>query len=80
VGGTITHHLGRQMRQQKTKKINQIVVLGGSRTTILHNNQPKICRHDGGGIIRDALPDRRGSEGSAIALISGQSRWEEAEK
>ena len=24
---------------------------------ILHSNQPKICRHDGGGIIRDALPD-----------------------
>ena len=36
----------------KTKKINQIVVLGGSRTMILHNNQPKMCRHDGGGIIR----------------------------
>ena len=50
-------HLGRRMRQQKTKKINQIVVLGGSRTMILHNNQPKMCRHDGGGIIRDALPD-----------------------
>ena len=42
-------HLGRRMRQQKTKKINQIVVLGGSRTMILHNNQPKMCRHDGGG-------------------------------
>ena len=50
-------HLGRRMRQQKTKKINQIVGLGGSWTMILHNNQPKMCRHDGGGIIRDALPD-----------------------
>jgi hypothetical protein len=50
-------HLGRRMRQQKTKKINQIVGLGGSRTMILLNNQPKMCRHDGEGIIRDALPD-----------------------
>jgi len=57
VGGAISRHLGRRMRQQKTKKINQIVVLGGSRSTILHSNQPKICRHNGGGIIWDALPD-----------------------
>ena len=31
--------------------------LGGSRTTIFHNNQPKICRNDGGEIIKDARPD-----------------------
>ena len=41
----------------KNKKINQIVVLGGRRTTILHDNQPKTCMHDGVGIIRDAQPD-----------------------
>ncbi len=41
----------------KIKKINQIVVLGGRRTTILHNNQPKTCKHDGGGIIQDARLD-----------------------
>ena len=41
----------------KIKKIYQIVVLGGRRTTILHSNQPKIYGHYGGGIIRDALPD-----------------------
>ncbi len=57
MGGAISRHLGRRMRQQKNKKINQIVVLDGSRTTILHNNQPKIYRHDGGGIIQDARPE-----------------------
>ena len=39
----------------KNKEIYQIVILGGRRTTVLHNNQPKICRNDGGGIIKDAL-------------------------
>jgi len=45
------------MMRQKNKKINQIVVIGGRRTTILHNNQPKLCMHDRGGIIRDTQPD-----------------------
>ena len=56
-GVTISLCLGRQMMRQKIKKINQIVVLGGRRTTILHNNQPKTCKHDGGGIIQDARLD-----------------------
>jgi hypothetical protein len=49
--------LGRRMRQQKTKKINQIVVLGGSRTMILHNNQPKNVQARWRGDHTDALPD-----------------------
>ncbi len=56
-GGDDFMSFGRQMRQQQTKKINQIVVLGGSRTTILYNNQPKIYRNKGGWIIKDARPD-----------------------
>ncbi len=43
--------------RQKIKKINQIVVLGGRRMTILHNNQPKTCMPNGGGIIKDAQPE-----------------------
>ena len=56
-GGDDFTSFGAANEATKTQKINQIVVLGGSWTTILHNNQPKICRHDGGGIIRDALPE-----------------------
>ena len=56
-GVTILRRLGWRMMQQKIKKINQIVVIGGRRTTILHNNQPKTCMPDGGGIIKDAQPD-----------------------
>ena len=53
-GVTISRHLERRMMRQKSKKINQIMVIGGRRTTILLNNQPKTCMHDGGGIIRGA--------------------------
>ncbi len=56
-GGDDFTSFGATNEATKTKKINQIAVLGGSRTTILHNNQPKICRHDGGGIIQDARLD-----------------------
>ena len=56
-GVTISRRLGWRMMRQKIKKINQIVVFGGRRTTILHNNQPKTCMPDGGGIIKDAQPD-----------------------
>jgi hypothetical protein len=60
-GGTyglmISRCLGRQMMRQKIKKINQILVLGGRRMTILHNNQPKTCSHDGGAIIQNARSD-----------------------
>ena len=56
-GVTISRRLGWRMMRQKIKKINQIVVFGGRRTTILHNNQPKPCMPDGGGIIKDAQPD-----------------------
>jgi hypothetical protein len=56
-GVTISRRLGWRMMRQKIKKINQIVVFGGRRTAILHNNQPKTCIPDGGGIIKDAQPD-----------------------
>ena len=56
-GAIISRRLGRRMMRQKYKKINQIVVLGGRRMTILHNNQPKTCMHDGVGVIRDVQPD-----------------------
>jgi hypothetical protein len=58
-GVTISRCLGRQMMRQKIKKIHQIVVLGGRRTTIYTtiNQKQKTCRHVGGGIIQDAQPD-----------------------
>ena len=65
--------------RQKSKKINQIMVIGSRWMTILLNNQPKTCMHDGGGIIRDAQADGD-REGSAIASISGRSCWEEVKK
>ncbi len=51
------------------------MVLDGSRTMILHNNQPKMCRHDGGGIIRDALPD-----GEVRGARSDQFRGDRVER
>ena len=56
-GGKFHVIWGGEWGNKKTKKINQIVVLGGRRTTILHNNQPKTCRYDGGGIKQDARLD-----------------------
>jgi len=56
-GGDDFTSFGAANEATKTQKINQIVVLGGSWTTILHNNQPKIYRHHGGGTIQDVRPD-----------------------
>ena len=67
------------MMRQKSKKINQIMVIGGRRATILLNKQPKTCMHDGGGIIRDAQADGD-HEGSAIASISERSSGVEVKK
>jgi hypothetical protein len=62
------------MMRQKIKKINQIVVLGGRRTTILHNNYPKTCMPNGGGIIKDAQPDRD-VRGARSHQFQGDQVW-----
>jgi hypothetical protein len=42
---------------KKINKIKHIMVLDSPQITNQHNNQPKTCGRDGGGIGTDAQPD-----------------------
>jgi hypothetical protein len=74
-GAMFAHRLGRQMEGQKIIEIKYVGALGGCQMTNRHNNQPKQCRPNLGGIGEEAQP---GGEcgGSVISLFWGQSSWE----